>query len=99
MVSPLLHHRLANLADLVTGIAVLGAGSSHSTHQLRIVAGSGDGLATGDHLPQSVQRTPAVRPVSVQVAGTSGTCAVLPVWAQAVTLKTAAQPLKNQEMK
>ena len=37
MVSPLLHHRLANLADLVTGIAVLGAGSSHSTHQLRIV--------------------------------------------------------------
>ena len=26
----------------------------------------------------------AVRPVSVQVAGISGTCAALPVWAQAV---------------
>lgn len=48
-------------------------------------------------LPQSVQRTPAVRPVSVQAAGTSGTCAVSPVWAQAVRV-TEVPPDTNQPL-
>ena len=46
----LLHHGLAGLADLVAGVAVLGAGSSLDAHNLGIVAGGGDDLALGQDL-------------------------------------------------
>ena len=43
----LLHRDAADLADLVAGVAVLGAGDILGTHQLRVVAGSGDDLRLG----------------------------------------------------
>ena len=43
----LLHGLAAGLAHLIAGIAVLGAGSSHSAHNLGIVAGSGQRLGLG----------------------------------------------------
>ena len=41
----LLHGDAAGLADLIAGVAVLGAGGGLGTHQLGIVAGGGDNLA------------------------------------------------------
>ena len=43
----LLHRDAADLADLVAGVAVLGAGGILGTHQLRVVAGGGDDLRLG----------------------------------------------------
>ena len=43
----LLHDSLADLADLVAGVAALGAGGILGTHQLRVVIGGGDDLGLG----------------------------------------------------
>ena len=43
----LLHRDAADLADLVAGVAVLGAGGILGTHQLRVVIGGGDDLGLG----------------------------------------------------
>ena len=46
----LLHGDAAGLADLIAGVAVLGAGRLLGTNDLGVVAGGGDDLALGDDL-------------------------------------------------
>ena len=52
----LLHGDAAGLADLIAGVAVLGAGSSLGTHQLGVVAGGGQGLGLGIRVGPALQR-------------------------------------------
>ena len=52
----LLHGDAAGLADLIAGVAVLGAGSSLGTHQLGIVAGGGQRLGLGIRVGPALQR-------------------------------------------
>ena len=52
----LLHGLAAGLADLIAGVAVLGAGSSLGTHQLGVVAGGGQRLGLGIRVGPALQR-------------------------------------------
>ena len=52
----LLHSDAAGLADLIAGVAVLGAGGILGTHQLGVVAGGGQRLGLGIRVGPALQR-------------------------------------------
>ena len=83
----LLHGDAAGLADLIAGVAVLGAGGGLGSHQLGVVAGGGDDLALGDDFAADLADLIA----GIAVLGAGGGLGVLQLGVVAHQLQSGQQ--------